>query len=296
MVAKRKTDTKPAGKKQPAKKTVKKPAAPKVSPEAKALAVLFHDTYEKLAPKYAYETRPDTRKFSPTSKNGKLMLAVAAEVLKHQPKPPEFGTKDFEQYFYALELEDFIQYTQLWNETRLKLKMPNYKDYDQWLNYFKTLSPNVLTQLVKSGKDFLPTEAYSALTRWFDILSNPHRIDRIHQATMAGTPTKGKVSIIDLARKNDRMGVLCAVRDQLAEQMEKRATARDMASLAREMGDILDQIAELEKRAGPKKGTVAANLINSFDAKRKRPGKNGGGARNTSFKSRVTIDDTEAGK
>jgi hypothetical protein len=78
MVAKRKTDTKPAAKKQPAKKTVKKPATPKVSPEAKALAVLFHDTYEKLAPKYAYETRPETRKFSPNSKNGKLMLAVAS--------------------------------------------------------------------------------------------------------------------------------------------------------------------------------------------------------------------------
>lgn len=297
MVAKRKTDTQPAGKKQPAKKTVKKPAAPKVSPEAKALAVLFHDTYEKLAPKYKYETRPDTRKFSPTSKNGKLMLAVAAEVLKHQPKPPEFGPKDFEQYFYALELEDFIQYTKIWNENSLKLKLPKYTEYDQWLNYFKTLSPNVNQQLIVSGKDMLPTEAYSALTRWFDILSNPHRIDRIHQATMAGTPQKGRVSIIDLARKNDRMGVLCAVRDQLAEQMEKRATARDMASLAREMGDILDQIADLEKKSGPKAGTKAASLISDFDKRRnKRPGKNGGGARNTSFKSRVTIDDTEGSK
>jgi hypothetical protein len=139
----------------------------------------------------------------------------------------------------------------------------------------------------------LPTEAYSALTRWFDILSNPHRIDKIHQAAMTNKPEKGKVSIIDLARKGDRMGVLQAVRDQLAEQMEKRATARDMASLAREMGDILDQIAELEKRSGPKKGTKAAELLHQFDVKRKRPASNGGGARNTSFKSRVTIDDTE---
>jgi hypothetical protein len=75
-----------------------------------------------------------------------------AEILAHQPKlkPPEFTTKDFEQVFYALELEDFIQYTKLWNENSLKLKMPNYKDYDQWLNYFKTLSPNVLTQLAHS--------------------------------------------------------------------------------------------------------------------------------------------------
>ena len=296
VVAKRKvTPTKPVAKKQPAKKPVKKPAAPKVSPEAKALALLFHDTYEKLAPKYAYETKPETRKFKPTSKNGKLMLAVAAEILAHQPKPkpPKFTTKDFEQYFYALELTDFVQYTQIWNETRLKIKVPKHNNYDQWLNYFKTLSPSVIRQLAVSGMDFMPVEGYAALSLWHDIIKSPHRIGKIYQAGLTNEPAKNHKSIIDLARNNDRMGVLCAVRDQLAEKLEKGAGARDMASLAREMGDVLDQIAELEKRAGPKKGTKVAELLGEFDVRRKRPGYDGGGARKTSFKSRVTIDDTE---
>lgn len=45
------------------------------------LAILFHDTYERLAPQFGYETRPETRTFSPSSKNGQLMRAVCEELL-----------------------------------------------------------------------------------------------------------------------------------------------------------------------------------------------------------------------
>lgn len=44
------------------------------------LARLFHDTYEKLAPTFGYETREDTKQFDPTSPNGKLMIAVAGVI------------------------------------------------------------------------------------------------------------------------------------------------------------------------------------------------------------------------
>jgi hypothetical protein len=46
------------------------------------LAVLFHETYERLAPEFGYETRPDTKKFDPLSKNGRLMVAVCMEILE----------------------------------------------------------------------------------------------------------------------------------------------------------------------------------------------------------------------
>ena len=45
------------------------------------LAILFHETYERLAPSFGYETRDDTKKFDETSKNGRLMVAVCGEVL-----------------------------------------------------------------------------------------------------------------------------------------------------------------------------------------------------------------------
>lgn len=44
------------------------------------LAVLFHETYERLAPDFGYETRPDTKSFDPESKNGRLMVAVCSAV------------------------------------------------------------------------------------------------------------------------------------------------------------------------------------------------------------------------
>ena len=54
--------------------------------EPKKLAVLFHDTYERLAPQFGYETRKETREFDEHSPNGQLMIAVCGEIL-HIIKP-----------------------------------------------------------------------------------------------------------------------------------------------------------------------------------------------------------------
>ena len=48
----------------------------------KELAILFHDTYERLAPIYGYETREETKEFDPDSPNGQLMIAVCGEINK----------------------------------------------------------------------------------------------------------------------------------------------------------------------------------------------------------------------
>lgn len=45
-----------------------------------ALAVLFHVTYERLAPNTGYETRKETKIFDPESKNGRLMIATCTEI------------------------------------------------------------------------------------------------------------------------------------------------------------------------------------------------------------------------
>lgn len=44
------------------------------------LARLFHDTYERLASSFGYETREDTKVFDENSNNGKLMIAVCTEI------------------------------------------------------------------------------------------------------------------------------------------------------------------------------------------------------------------------
>lgn len=52
--------------------------------DGEALARRFHETYERLAPSFGYETRTETREFDPESANGRLMIAVCAE-LSQQP-------------------------------------------------------------------------------------------------------------------------------------------------------------------------------------------------------------------
>jgi len=54
--------------------------------DPKALAILFHDTYERLAPSFGYDTRKETRTFDPDSANGKLMIAVCSEVSRYLPR------------------------------------------------------------------------------------------------------------------------------------------------------------------------------------------------------------------
>ena len=51
------------------------------------LAIFFHGTYERLAPKYGYKTRKDTKQFDPDSPNGKLMIAVCERVIDELAEP-----------------------------------------------------------------------------------------------------------------------------------------------------------------------------------------------------------------
>ncbi len=54
--------------------------------DSEALAKLFHETYERLAPDYGYATRPETARsweeIPEDSPNKRLMMAVAGEVLE----------------------------------------------------------------------------------------------------------------------------------------------------------------------------------------------------------------------
>jgi hypothetical protein len=200
-----------------------------------------------------------------------------------------------EEWFFSLSPKYFKQLTEEWNEHNLKIKLPKLDDYDAWLNHFKKMPPSHIKMLAATGQDFLTTEAYAALSRWHDIIGNPHRIEKIHQSGLTKSKAaKETTSIVALALKNDRLGVLKATRDAIAEKLEKGAGARDTAALAREMTEIMTQIADYEKRLGPKKATKLGQLLDDMeDIKPKRPSQNGHGARHTSFRSRITIEDLE---
>lgn len=214
---------------------------------------------------------------------------------KKKPQPLKTLDKMHEHWFFGLSPKVFKKICDEWNEVNLKLEIEDQPDYDHWFNYFKTVPASHIRMLVTTGQDILSAEAYSAVRMWHDIISHPYRINKIHQSGLTAA-SKGKKfkTILERARDNDRLGVLEASRDKIAEKLDKGAGNRDTAALTREMSDIMAQIDEYKRRAGPEESTVLARLLKDSPAvKAKRPGKNGGGARNTSFKSRVTIKDTE---
>lgn len=205
--------------------------------------------------------------------------------------------KMFEQYFFGLPYTKFVQLTKDWNEEKLEITIKDYKNYDEALNYFKTLSPNKIKMLALTGLDILSTEAYAALSRWHDIISNPQRIDKIHKAGLTGGADGKTKSIAELAAANDRYGVLKAIRDELAGKLQRGAGNRDTADIAKQLTDVMTQIADYERRMGKSaKHTVLGDLLEDMpkgEVADKRPARNGGGHRQTSFASRVTIKDVE---
>lgn len=193
-----------------------------------------------------------------------------------------------EDWFYSLNAQQMTQLCREWTRRNISVDLPELDDYDEWLNYFRKIPPATVNQLAMVGQTYLPTEAYAALTRWADILKSPHRIDKIYQAGLAKRKTEQK-SITELAQGNDKLGVLYAIRDEIAAKLDRGTGARDTANLAREMSDILDQISEAERRAGPKKDTVLASLLADKPKKAK-------GARNGSFKAHMIAEIEGNGK
>ena len=219
-----------------------------------------------------------------------------------KPAAPKITPAMFEKHFYGLSQDEFKALCEVYVEKQLNIKITKQPDYDHWLNYFKGFPASHIRILVRIGQDMLDAEAYSALRMWHDIISNPQRIAKIHQSALSGPKSKDGKGIVAMALKNDRMGVLEATRDKLAEKLDKGAGARDTAALARELTEVMTAISDYEKRLGPKKTTMLGKLLEGTPGStvketqgKKRPGKNGGGARNTSYASRVTIKDVENG-
>lgn len=237
------------------------------------------------------KTGVDTKKAAEAPKTlRKRQKTATTRTTSAKPKAQTFTEARAKRWFLELSHDEFNEMCKKWNERNFKIKLPKDKDYEGWLNYFKDLPPSTIRILSSSGIDVLSTEAYAALSRWHDIIKSPHRIEKLQQATLRRDKTKkAGPSIAQLAARNDQLGVLQALRDNIAAELEKGVATRDMASLSRQLIDVTDQIKALERKNGPRKNTELAKLMGEVQQKRSR----GNGARTTSFKSRITIDDME---
>ena len=71
-------------------------------------------------------------------------------------------------------------------------------------------------------------------------------------------PAPGTLNIAEAAASGDRMQLLIAIRDQIAETLDAGVPARDMASLTKRLVDISQEIEELHaQRQGDEVGQAA---------------------------------------
>lgn len=250
---------------------------------------------KKTAPKKRQATKATKKINQPAQKILQAYIKNQRRGAKKKLPKQKMLEAMFDKYFFDLSHKQVTQLMKEWNETNLNIQLEDQKNYDQWLNYFKKIPVSHIRILLTTGEDILGAEGYAALTRWVDIISNPGRIDKIHKAGLTGGG-EGKQSITELAETNDRYGVLKAIRNQLASRLQNNPGNRDTADLSKQLTEIMTQIADYERRLAPNKKTVLGDLLSdmpSSSIKSKRPAKNGGGARQTSFSSRVTIKDLE---
>jgi hypothetical protein len=238
-----------------------------------------------------------------TVKKPTKVTKTPAKKPRKAPKP-KITDEQFYEWFSKQPYNKFVQLTEAWNEDKLKIKLESHDTYDGWLNYFKGLPVSKLQLLSKTGLDVLPAEAYAALSFWRDVMSNPSRISKIHKAGLTRGGKGEQKTITELAAANDRYGVLKAIRDQLADRMQNNPGNRDTADLSKQLTEVMTQIADYERRLAPTKKTKLGELMADIPAgptaeigvSSKRPPKDGGGHRRTSFASRVTISDVRGKK
>ena len=67
--------------------------SPPTPGSALELAMRFHEAYERLAPRFGYATKTETRKFDPQTPNGRLMIAVCREIIEQNAGGDAHGNR-----------------------------------------------------------------------------------------------------------------------------------------------------------------------------------------------------------
>lgn len=118
------------------------------------IAKEFHDTYEKLASEYTYETREDTKVFDINSNNGKLMYATVNEIVSPILKENQELKKQVEEYQQELEKADSITQSCIFNGKKeskisyrkclniLDKKETQQKEFIEWLETMNRMYQN----------------------------------------------------------------------------------------------------------------------------------------------------------
>lgn len=163
---------------------------------------------------------------------------------------------------------EFITLCRKWNDKNSGIQMPESGNYDDYLEYFKTITPNQLRQLMKTGKDSMQIEAYAALSRWAEIVGSPSKIEKIRRTKMAQDIEQ---NINEIAVGDDDIKFYEALIQQNVRQLNSTSVSQqEVARLTSNINIFRKELRMVRSRT-VRKDTVLSRIIDQADDIKPKP-------------------------
>lgn len=223
------------------------------------MADLVNAKKKALASKKRKSTAADKSKKPATKKK-------TAAKKKAVPKLPR-NEKEWIKYIEAMTLGDLLSFIdskagklnvtaqavikrKIDDMTKLVSDLPS--DYNGWLEYFSSMTPDETDQFLVAHVLTLDNEAVAAGKRWAQIYENPALIDRMVTSKLKQEQREEIGNILTAAKSGDRIKTFEALRDNLAYKLEDGSGARDMTVLIKQLNEVMVTLDELYREAGVK--------------------------------------------
>jgi len=167
------------------------------------------------------------------------------------------------KWFLALTEAEFITICRKWNEKNLNIVLPaDAKDYDDYLEYFKSITPSQLKALFKTGKDSIGVEAYAALSRWVEIIGSPSKIEKIRRTRMAQNQEQNinEIAVGD----DDEQFYEALIKQNVAQLNSSSVSQQEVARLTSNINIFRKELRSIRSRT-IRKDTVLAKILDQAD-------------------------------
>lgn len=166
------------------------------------------------------------------------------------------------KWFLSLSEAEFITLCRKWNEKNLNIVIPADGDYDDFLEYFKSITPSQLKSLFKSGKDSIGVEAYAALSRWVEIIGSPSKIEKIRRTRMAQNQEQNinEVAIGD----DDEQFYEALIKQNVAQLNSSSVSQQEVARLTSNINIFRKELRAIRSRT-IRKDTILSRIMEQAD-------------------------------
>lgn len=171
-------------------------------------------------------------------------------------------------WFLSLPEKEFTELCRHWNNKNLDLNIPEDMDYDGAMDYLRSVSPNKLLALMRTGKDALPVESFSAVSRWHEIVGNPSKIEKIYKAKLAQT---GEQDIMAVAVGDDDEEFYKALIQNNVHQLNSSSVSPQEAARLTSNINLFRKELKVIRSRSVKKGTLLANVLEAANKPAKKP-------------------------